>query len=502
MRKNLRTLGQTLTFSRVPRPVLRSILRLIGLTALISIFALLFSAQPDISIDATVARMTQSSQFQSPLSIPEAPNDSEIKAAAEDQSQIQTRECVKLEWGAPPSEDALLQFQAVPGSDTFVHSAFYDKRLTSPNITILGLATMKTKGLYCLLKYPNSDTTISVRADIEVIPEAIPPFCRFKAAVVTCLNPNPNVDPEYVSVAKSSCATPEVQMPLTIIEPFETPKYKFGVCMQALFDYRTEHAGYLIEHIETNKVLGAEQIFIYGVHNVSKVIKSVLSYYIREGTVTIMPWDLPMKSLNKWEIQDPNLKLPPHSDPKDKTFKRNPGCVRQYGHYLANLHCMYLNMNDFKYLFYLDIDEYIVPQKHLNWHSLFQELEQQPGYEGYASLLFREAQFCDPRTKDAASSMYFRTTAYQRLPDIKPASKSPKPAVRPKRVTRVHVNNAKAALPGYFRETVVDPSVAKKHVYKQKHYCHDKTIEDRTMEKFKSALSPKINRVANEAGVP
>ena len=501
MRKKFRVLGQTMTFSRIPRPLLRNILRVFGVMVLISIFALLFSTQPEMNIDDAVAKMTQSSAFQSPLSIPEAAKGNEVRTA-EEVVQVQLKECNKLEWGLPPADDTLLQFQAVPSSDAFVRSAFYDKRLDSPNITILGLATMKTKELYCLFKYPDSDTTISVRADIEVIPEAIAPFCRFKAAVFTCINPNPAVDPHYISVTKFSCAKPEVQMPLEIIHPFETPKHKFGVCMQALFDYRTEDAGYLIEHIETNKLLGADQIFVYGVYNISRVIKSVLSYYIREGTLIIMPWDLPMKSLNKWQLQDPHLKLPPKSDPKDKTFKRNPGCVRQYAHYLANLHCMYYNMNEFKYLFYMDVDEYIVPQRHSNWHDLFQHLEHQPGYEGYASLLFREAQFCDPKTKDAASSMYFHTTAYQRLSEVKPPSKSPKPAVRPKRVTRVHVNNAKVSLPGYFREMVVDPALAKKHVYKKQQYCHDKTIQDRTMEQFKGALLPKINRVANEAGVP
>ena len=98
--------------------------------------------------------------------------------------------------------------------------------------------------------------------------------------------------------------------------------------------------------------------------------------------------------------------------------------------------------------------------------------------------------------------MYFHTTAYKRLPEVKPASKSPKPAIRPKRVTRIHVNTAKASLPGYFRELVVQPSIAKKHVYKKEQYCHEKTVQDRTMEQFKSLLLPKINRVANEAGVP
>ena len=434
--------------------------------------------------------------------MPRAQNSSKIKQQQEEESPIKLKKCTKLEWGLHPSDDTLNHFQAVLSSDVFVRSAFYDKRLDSPNITILGLATMKTKELHCLLRYPKTDTTFSVQADIEVIPEAIPPFCRFKSSVITCPNPYPDVDPEYVAVAESSCAKPEVQLPLEVIEPFETPKYRFGVCMQALFDYRTEDAGYLIEHIETSKLLGAEQIFVYGVYNVSRVIKSVLSHYIREGILTIMSWDLPMKSLTKWQLKDPHLKLPPNSDPKDKTFKRNPGCVRQYAHYLSNLHCMYSNMNDYKYLFYVDTDEFIIPQRHSTWNELFNHLEHQAGFEGYASLLFREAQFCDPKTKDVASSMYFHTTAYKRLEEIKPASKAPKPAIRPKRVTRVHTNTAKESLPGYYREMAVDPSLAKKHVYKKAQYCHDKTVEDRAMEAFKSVLLPKINRVANEAGVP
>lgn len=505
MMRNIKSLKDKCTL--IPRRLLqRNLLRVSGIILLVTVFAILFSTQPEVNIDETVAKMTQSSAFQSPLSIPEAPSSKEMHDEEEqvqpEEPPVKLRECTKLEWGPAPSDDTLAHFQAVPKSDVFVRSAFYDKRLDTPNITILGLATMKTKEIYCLLRYPNSDTTISVQADIEVIPEAIPPYCRFKASVITCKNPNPEVEPDYVAVARSSCAKPEVQMPLLVIEPFETPKHKFGVCMQALFNYRTEDAGYIIEHFETSKLLGAEQIFVYGIYNVSKVIKSVLSHYLNEGTLTIMPWDLPMKSLNKWQLQDPHLKLPPNSDPKDKTFKKNPGCVRQYAHYLANLHCMYYNMNDYKYLFYMDLDEYIVPQKHSNWHDLFSHLEHQGGYEGYASLLFREAQFCDTKTKDVASSMYFHTTAYKRLAEVKPASKSPKPVVRPKRVTRIHVNTAKLSLPGYFREMVVDPSLAKKHVYKKASYCRDKTLNDMAMEKFKSLLLPKINRVANEAGVP
>ena len=171
-----------------------------------------------------------------------------------------------------------------------------------------------------MIRYPNHDTTLSVLADIEVIPEAIPPYCRWKAAMITCLNPKPDLGPEYVAVVKSNCASPKVRMSLDIIESFETPKHKFGVCMQTLFGYRTEDVGYLIEHFETSKLLGADQIFVYGVHNVSRVIKSVVHYYKREGTLTVIPWDLPMKSLNKWQLQDPHLKLFPSTDPKRCDF--------------------------------------------------------------------------------------------------------------------------------------------------------------------------------------
>ncbi len=488
--------------ARIPRPLLRSVIRLAGLIFVVGVFGLLFNSQPEISIDSTVAKMTQTSVFQSPYFVPEIErNEANSSSEKEEGDAVRLRECNRLEWSAPPSDAMLQRFQAVPRSDAFIRAAFFDKRLASPNITVLGLATMQTHGLFCLLKYPDSDVTLSVHADIEVIPEAIPPFCKWKAAIFTCVNPNPQNQPEYVAVARSVCASPQARLPLEVIEPIEAPTQKFGVCMQALFNYRTEDVGYLIEHFETSKMLGAEQIFVYGVYNVTKVVKSVLTHYVREGTLTIVPWDLPVNSLTKMQLQDPNFNLPPNTDPKDKTFAANPSCVRQYGHYVANIYCMYTNMN-FKYLLYTDVDEYIVPQRHSSWHDLFNHLENQAGFEGYASLLFREAQFCDPKEKDEASSMYFHTTAYKRLADVKPASKSPKPAVRPKRVTRVHVNTAKACLPGYFREMVVDPSLARKHVYKSARFCRDKVVQDKTMEKFKPLLSPKINRVANEAGVP
>ncbi len=489
----------------IPKPLIRIWVRVVALFLVVSVFTLLFSAQPEMNIDTTLAEMTKSSVFQSPLSEPlnEPPalTDEEIKETMVLNIPV-VKECPKLEWGPPPQPQRLLEFQNVPNTDVYIRSAYYDKRLASPNITILGLATLQSGPLFCLLKYPESDVTLSVKADIEVIPEAIAPFCQWKASVITCANPKPDTDPESMAVAKSSCAAPDVQYPLEVIHPFETPNHKFGVCLQGLFGYKSDDVGYLIEHIETNRLLGAENIFIYGIYNVSKVFRSVLNYYSKEQKVTLVPWDLPMQSFNKVQLQDPNLKLPPNTDPKDKTFMRNPACVRQNAHYLANLHCMYSNINHYKYLFYMDLDEYIVPQKHDDWHGLFKHLEQQPGYEGYASLLFREAQFCAPKMKDPSASMYFYTTAYKRLAEIKESSRSPKPVIRPKRLTRVLVNTAKSTIPGFYRETVVDPSLAKKHHYKKENFCRGKTVQDKVMEKFKATLTPRFNRVANEAGVP
>ncbi len=73
-----------------------------------------------------------------------------------------------------------------------------------------------------------------------------------------------------------------------------------GICMKTLYYFQTQQDVYnVIECMELQKIFGYSKIFLYGISNYSKEMKSVIEYYQKEGFVDVQPWNLPVPSVNE-----------------------------------------------------------------------------------------------------------------------------------------------------------------------------------------------------------
>ncbi|XP_060563848.1 beta-1,4-galactosyltransferase galt-1-like [Ruditapes philippinarum] len=127
-------------------------------------------------------------------------------------------------------------------------------------------------------------------------------------------------------------------------------KLNFGVCVPPL--YGEIKAKSLIEFIEFNRVLGAEIFILYienSIDNLSMEVRSVIRYYERQNVIIFHPWRLPFTSESIW----------------------------YHGQSLAINDCLYRNMDDFKYLVFIDLDEFIIPQNELiTWTDVINRVKE------------------------------------------------------------------------------------------------------------------------------
>ena len=116
-------------------------------------------------------------------------------------------------------------------------------------------------------------------------------------------------------------------------------KNELGLCVKPIHsDYNNWRE--LISFIELNKILGVSKITVYN-ESMSESISCVLNYYIQqEHLVSVLAWDLFEKSNISTES------------------------MRNRGVQSALNDCFYRNMNEYKYLFSIDLDEFIIPHMH------------------------------------------------------------------------------------------------------------------------------------------
>ena len=126
----------------------------------------------------------------------------------------------------------------------------------------------------------------------------------------------------------------------------------FTVCVPCMYDYDQHHQ--LVDFIETNYYFGANHFVIYNKSHSNKV-GQFLTYYIAQGTITVIPWHLPN------EVKD----------------------IHYYGQSAAIMDCLYRNAKTSKYIVFIDLDEKIVPRKALTWNKMLEidanRHDQKPG---------------------------------------------------------------------------------------------------------------------------
>lgn len=189
-------------------------------------------------------------------------------------------------------------------------------------------------------------------------------------------------EPDSIQLSKeSNCNT------LFPIMPVFYDKRKrnntFVACLQKALFSKVSPSD-LVNFVELNRELGASIITIFfskSLREVDKMYKSVLPY-IESGLVEVIGW----------------------------TLKKG---IHEFGMSASATECVYRNINRARYMSLCDVDEFLIPFKHLKWSSMIDELRTKFDLNKYASLQFGNALISEtvepgPKTKCKVPSYFTR----------------------------------------------------------------------------------------------
>ena len=188
---------------------------------------------------------------------------------------------------------------------------------------------------------------------------------KFLPIFITCVNPLAvqGLIPTSVSVVANQSDKPSNSMKVIHNLP-ENGKMKIVAVCAKFFDYKDDLSLMLIEWIEILLLLGADKIII-SVITIHPNMMKILKYYEKAGKVEVIMFTLPKSKMGLY-----------------------------HNEMLAINDCFYKNVNKYKFVTSLDIDEFIMPTRFEDktWQKLLTrviikglktKLGKFPGYNGY-----------------------------------------------------------------------------------------------------------------------
>ena len=301
---------------------------------------------------------------------------------------------------------------------------------------------------------------------------------EYKAYLLTCHIPYSfgKIIPQAVSIIEQGSIRDTCHEPsnyLKVIYNHGTKK-DVAVCVKGLSIVEENWSNRFIEWIELLSNLGADKIFFYelGVH---PDIKKVLNYYVEKGIVDLTKVTLPGNQ--------PNEMLNQHNYLKGRLLQQRPNSMLHLND------CLYRNINRYKFLAYIDIDEVIVPRDpDHTWIDLLRILSDEYNDADYFKI--RSTYFFEDISKYPSLSntsangtsnfMYMLRKLYRSKAHLKGKS-----FIRTKYVKTVNCHIARECLNRRCKFQDVDVEAAHVHHYRKS--CQ-RMVEDDTCLRYKQNL--------------
>ncbi|GAB6028052.1 hypothetical protein CHUAL_002271 [Chamberlinius hualienensis] len=295
-------------------------------------------------------------------------------------------------------------------------------------------------------------------------------FHEYRPYLVSCILPKKfsslNVSPAFVSITLKPCVNATNVFRITDPKPAteevnRRSKPKFAICVKPL-DFDKEMSLNLIQWLEINFLLGADQIDIYTLRIHPNTLQ-ILNYYQKfRKNVRVFPSTLPGKQ--------PNFPLE-----RSLFLKRNIWQKRR-NELVPYNDCLYRNMYSHDYVIPLDIDEILVPKMHRNWVEVFEFLNQSKLYVDkmnyYASYAVRNAYYLESlnsnnETSDKPDDSSIFKQLY-RSANYSDANKAVKSFVRTDKTLTVFNHYAlEAVVPGVGRNIVLPVELIQMNHYRK-----------------------------------
>ena len=288
----------------------------------------------------------------------------------------------------------------------------------------------------------------------------------------TCHIPR-NLNSYAVSLAFERCENSTINLPIITPEKPETYSHQYGICIPVAYN-RIDPAR-VIEWIELNKILGVTEINIYNSDLVSDTL-AVLKHYETQGMVKVHNAPPPLPSWDYW--------------PKKLAV-------------IAALNdCMYRNMYRYNHTIVIDFDEVIVPQKHLTYDEMFENINSfhKGKHANRPALQFRNAYFFLDLPPDEDLPKALTSQRYRHRTKISPPGYSVKSITNPRKCVVMMNHYCRNTLPGNKGKLSmdIDPKFGLNQHYKK---CHlgkeckkmlNETVKEDTMLRYKAQLTENV----------
>lgn len=327
-----------------------------------------------------------------------------------------------------------------------VYSAFLDNRTGVPHARMISMVNSRARNrnfkLWCHFGFSRNNT---LRVSREAVFYEMCENHHFSNGgwIISCQIPVEILQRipcelflKETNVSKDSY--PSIMVPLLKTDNHNRPRKKgrdkFGLCVPPL--YGTIETSKLIKFLSLTNTLGIDHLIFY-VYNITTELNSVLEYLEDRGTVTIIPWVLPIDSNHVW----------------------------YYGQSIAINDCLYRSMFYLDYLAFTDLDEYIV--SHIPKISLSNFIDQQKSKNNkIAAYRFSSSFFIrNPEAKGNNSELdvmdhIYRTDGVSRIRS--------KLIVEPYKIFEVGIHHVSRTWPDSHNYTTfeVDPEDAIVHHYR------------------------------------
>ncbi|XP_067679482.1 beta-1,4-galactosyltransferase galt-1-like [Haliotis asinina] len=352
-------------------------------------------------------------------------------------------------------------------SDVFVFSAYFNKEKKA--VQIVGIALLNVK-VDCICTFTTSATAADedrkpVQGLLEIVPEHH--SRRYSAMVIRCPVPE-HIWPVTVNVTVRN-ATASLNITYASSE-----RYNFSVCVPALFG-PFKNPKSIIEMVELDLLLGADRFVFYN-ESITPLVNTVLEHYTKKGIVKIIPWNLPVRN------------------------------IHYHGQLASIQDCLYANKGKSKFLILKDLDEFVVPHKHENWHELLQSVNDSK-HTNASAYLFRNAFFNldfgvdvnGYERKSDSQLLHLVSMLYVwRDKSFLPARQRSKMIVLPDRVEILGIHFIWKSVQG-FKEVTIEPNVAFLHHYRK--WKTKTKVKDGFMRKYADRLIQNVNRTLSLIGL-
>ena len=376
--------------------------------------------------------------------------------------------------------------QYFPHSDVFVYSAYLDLRHhMARSIKIMGLSAQRQMlNLYIQMQYEDgvvySGTSLTEDLQSNYPHPHRPKHQRnsdYSSKMFTC-DERRNMTPVSVTLTNRTCLK---NVPKYIKVQEINPKNDQDVLKYILVcvkrnSFQSKYR--LIEFLEYQKIMGADHVVIYDDGNANDDVSAVIYKYRKDGYLTVQKWS-------------------------DFEGKSRHGLIAQIND------CLYRYMNLYKYILYMDPDEFIVPSNPSikSYKDIIETLNSNKTH-----FLHRASHFSFVTTQYCLSSSETNSRKPELLLLAKFKKESPKKhgdrskcLINPRRVDQMGVNKVKQRH-GFWKGIKVPPEVAMLHRYRnQKHHHHHHHTgcnnTDTVSPGFGKVLIKQVNQVCKELGV-